>query len=252
MSDPRGRRHTRGENSSYYDDHDDYDHHEHRPKPQRHRSLGRQALDKLGDALGSLGLDKSREAHHRSHSPTRSSRRHRSPSISSPRRHHSRSRSRDRDHSRDRALERYYPPSSNDRHHNHQRRHHGSSESPDQRSRRPRGRSTNTGTGTGTGSNTHPRASSRSASRWGRGVEAAVKAGAAEAFRLRKEPGKWKGEKGGRVATAALSAGMIGAAAAAGQRHDDTGQKRLGSLGSAVGGLVVNRLVNGPRKEVRT
>jgi hypothetical protein len=51
------------------------------------------------------------------------------------------------------------------------------------------------------------------------------------------------------VATAALSAGMIGAAAATGQRHGDTGQKRLGSLTSAVGGLVVNRLVNGPRKE---
>jgi hypothetical protein len=45
---------------------------------------------------------------------------------------------------------------------------------------------------------------------------------------------------------------MIGAAAATGQRHGDTGQKRLGSLTSAVGGLVVNRLVNGPRKEVRT
>jgi hypothetical protein len=240
MSDRRGRRHTRGENSSYYDDYDDYDHYERRPKPQRHRSLGRQALDKLGDAMESLGIDKRSETHHRSHSPTHSSRRHHSPTRSS-RRHHSRNREHTggRDHSRDqdRALERYYPPSSNDhRHHHNHRRHHSSS--PDRRSRR-RSRSTAA----------HPRASSRSASRWGRGVEAAVKAGAAEAFRLRKEPGKWKGEKGGRVATAAISAGVIGAAAE--QRHEDTGHKQLGSLGSAVGGLMVNRLVNGPRKEVR-
>lgn len=86
-----------------------------------------------------------------------------------------------------------------------------------------------------------------------------MEAGAAEAFRLRKEPGPWTGAKGGRIATAALSAGVIGGATE-GRRedrydshsgHSGSGGGKLGSLGSAVGGMLVNRLVNGPRKEVR-
>lgn len=47
---------------------------------------------------------------------------------------------------------------------------------------------------------------------------------------------------------------MIGAAATSdhgGKKHDhDLGKKE--TLGSAIGGLMVNRLVNGPRKEVRS
>jgi len=69
-----------------------------------------------------------------------------------------------------------------------------------------------------------------------------------EAFRLRNEPGTWTGKKAGRVATAALSAGVIGAATEhRGEEH--AGKK--GALGAAVAGLAVNRLVNGPRREVR-
>ncbi|KAL2020303.1 hypothetical protein VTK56DRAFT_8531 [Thermocarpiscus australiensis] len=93
-------------------------------------------------------------------------------------------------------------------------------------------------------------ASPPSRSRWERGIEAAVDAAAVEAFRLRREPGPWTGPKGQRVATAAVSAGVIGAATE--KRRDEHGTGgRLGALGSAVGGLVINRLVNGPRKDVR-
>lgn len=221
MSDRRGRRHTRHDDRAYYDNDDDYDYdYEHRP---RHRSLGRQALDKISDAIGSLGLD---DSSHRSRSTSR-----RRPHNH---RHYSRSSSReyDYDRDRDRAVERYYPPSASST-----RRHHSSSPHH-ARSRRSRRDSAS-----------RPRVSSRSRSRLERGIEAAMEAGAAEAFRLRKEPGGWGGAKGGRVATAALSAGVIGAATE--KRKQESGGGKLGTLGSAVGGLVVNRLVNGPRKEVR-
>ncbi|KAK4119106.1 hypothetical protein N657DRAFT_659197 [Parathielavia appendiculata] len=206
MQEHRGRRHRRYNDGDYYDDSD----YEQRP---RRRSVARQALDKLEDALGGLGLD-SGTSHH---SPSTSSRRHYDS----------------RDHSRDRTAGRYYPPSS---HSNTHRRYHSSS--PTRRSRRSR-----------RDSPPQHRASSRSRNRWERGIEAAVEAGAAEAFRLRKEPGPWKGPKGERVATAAISAAMLGAATE--KRKQDHSGGKLGTLGSAVGGLVVNRLVNGPRKEVR-
>lgn len=226
MSDRRGRRHSR------YDDDDYYHDYEHRP---RHRSLGRQALDKLEDAMGNLGLDGSSSSHSSGHSDSRT---HHSGHSHG---HHS-SKTRPRRHSRDygrddRAVDRYYPPSSH-----HHRRYH--SASPSRHSRRSRRDST---------VRSNPRrAPSRSNSYIGRGVKAAVEAGAAEAFRLRHEPGAWTGEKGGRVATAAISAGVIGAAT---QHHrEESGHVeggKLGTLGSALGGMVVNRLVNGPRKEVR-
>ncbi|KAL2126237.1 hypothetical protein VTI74DRAFT_1371 [Chaetomium olivicolor] len=217
MSDRRGRRHSRSEDR--YDDryyYDDYGY-EHRP---RHRSLGRQALDKLGDAMESLGLE-SRKSHHHE------SRRHRS---------HSRS------HDYDRDLDRYYYPTS---HHggSSTRRYHSTSPGPSRHSRRSRREST-------TGARSSRRVPSRSRSRIERGVEAAVEAAAAEAFRLRHEPGPWKGPKGQRVATAAISAGVLGAATEKRKQTSSAGGK-LGTMGSALGGLVVNRLVNGPRKEVR-
>jgi hypothetical protein len=146
---------------------------------------------------------------------------------------HSSSRGTGRHHSRDdRAVANYYPPSS----HSH-RRHH--SASPPRRSRRPRRDS----------SSHHHRDASRSRSRWERGAKAAAEAAAVEAFRLRKEPGPWKGEKAQRIATAAVSAAVVGAAMET-RKQEGTGGK-LGTLGSAVAGLAVNRLVNGPRDEVR-
>ncbi|KAK3939369.1 hypothetical protein QBC46DRAFT_438019 [Diplogelasinospora grovesii] len=84
-----------------------------------------------------------------------------------------------------------------------------------------------------------------------RGVKAAIDAAAVEAFRLRNEPGSWTaGAKAERIATAAISAGVIGAAAAdkTAGGHD---KSKLGTIGSAIGGLVVNRVVNGPRRDVR-
>lgn len=49
------------------------------------------------------------------------------------------------------------------------------------------------------------------ATRWQMAARAALEAGGVAAFRLRKEPGKWNGEKGAKVATAALGAAAIDA-----------------------------------------
>ncbi|KAK5662531.1 hypothetical protein OQA88_8443 [Cercophora sp. LCS_1] len=200
MSDYRGR-----SRRTYYDD--DY-----YPSKPRHRSLGRQALDKLEDAMENLGLDSHRDS--RAVAPYRDHHHH----------HHRR-------------------PSSHHSHHSHHthssRRHHSASPA----------RTTHRGRHTRRDSR-HGSSKERSRSRWGRGIEAAVDAAAIEAFRLRKEPGPWTGAKGGRIATAAVSAGVIGAASD--RRKSDHGEGgRKGALGSALGGLVVNRLVHGPRKEVR-
>ncbi|KAK3306005.1 uncharacterized protein B0T15DRAFT_534027 [Chaetomium strumarium] len=196
MSDRRGRRHSRYDDG-YYE------------RAPRHRSLGRQALDKLEDAMEGLGLNDSRSNH--------------SPSSSrGTGRHHSRD---------DRAIAHYYPPSS----HNHRRYH---STSPPRRSRRPR-----------RDDSSHHRDSSRNRSRWERGAKAAAEAAAVEAFRLRKEPGPWKGEKVQRIATAAVSAAVVGAATET--RKEEGKGGKLGTLGSAMAGLAVNRLVNGSRDEVR-
>ncbi|KAK4112551.1 hypothetical protein N656DRAFT_779428 [Canariomyces notabilis] len=209
MSDHRrGRRHSRYDQGYPYYDYD-YE------RPPRHRSLGRQALDKLGDAMGSLALDDNR-THDRGH----------------------------------RSITRYRSPEGYDRHprdhyhhgHHHARRRHHSS-SPTRHSRRSRRG------GTASSSSTARPASSRSRSRLDRGLKAAVDAAAIEAIRLRNEPGRWSGAKGGRVATAAISAGVIGTAAE--KRKQDTGKGTVGTLGSAVGGLVVNRLLNGPRDQLR-
>ncbi len=73
-------------------------------------------------------------------------------------------------------------------------------------------------------------------------AQAALVAGAVEALRSRKEPGSWKGDKGRRVATAALSAGGIDGL------HGEPGRKDKRHLAEAVlGGLVATRVANGPR-----
>ncbi|KAF4549563.1 Hypothetical protein D9617_21g097840 [Elsinoe fawcettii] len=79
--------------------------------------------------------------------------------------------------------------------------------------------------------------------KWAQAAQAALVAGAVEAFRSRKEPGPWTGEKGRRIATAALGAGGID-----GLVDRDPDQKSKRHLAEAViGGLGANRLVNGPR-----
>ncbi|KAH6974759.1 hypothetical protein EDB80DRAFT_741512 [Ilyonectria destructans] len=78
-------------------------------------------------------------------------------------------------------------------------------------------------------------------------TNAAIDAAAVEAFRLRKEPGEWTGAKGARVATAAVGAAVVDAML---DGHPDQHSKRT-LAESTLGGLVVNRLVNGPRHDLR-
>ncbi|KFY43436.1 hypothetical protein V494_01984 [Pseudogymnoascus sp. VKM F-4513 (FW-928)] len=77
-------------------------------------------------------------------------------------------------------------------------------------------------------------------------AKAALLAGAAEAFRVRNEPGGWNGAKGKRILTAAIGAGGVGAAAA-GDNPEHNSKRHL--LEAVVGGLAGNRLLNGGRSE---
>ncbi len=74
-------------------------------------------------------------------------------------------------------------------------------------------------------------------------VQAALTAGAVEAFRARKEPGGWGGEKGKRVLTAAIGAGGIDGLV----DRDPNKKSTLHTVEAVIGGLAGNRLVNGPR-----
>lgn len=76
-------------------------------------------------------------------------------------------------------------------------------------------------------------------------VKAALTAGAAEAYRARKEPGGWTGEKGKRIITAALASG--GADSAIDRHSDSNKHSKRHVIESALAGLATNRAVNGPR-----
>ncbi|KAI0025460.1 hypothetical protein F4780DRAFT_332867 [Xylariomycetidae sp. FL0641] len=75
-------------------------------------------------------------------------------------------------------------------------------------------------------------------------AKASLVAGAAEAFRVAKEPGGWQGEKLKRVATAAAGAATIDAAT---NSHGDSKRHLVEAV---VGGLVGNRVLNGPRRDI--
>ncbi|KAI4164086.1 MAG: hypothetical protein LQ342_002322 [Letrouitia transgressa] len=81
-------------------------------------------------------------------------------------------------------------------------------------------------------------------------VKAALTAGAVEAFRSRKEPGGWGGDKGKRVLTAAIGAGGVNSALTS-NRDPDKKSGRHG-IESIIGGLATNRLVNGERSRSRS
>ncbi|TQS37172.1 hypothetical protein Golomagni_02362 [Golovinomyces magnicellulatus] len=85
------------------------------------------------------------------------------------------------------------------------------------------------------------RRSSDNASQLQKLAKTALLAGATEAFRVRKDPGNWTGEKGRRVLTAAISASTIDAVA------DGHGKSHI--LESILGGLASNRVINGSRYE---
>ncbi|RYC62508.1 hypothetical protein CHU98_g3692 [Xylaria longipes] len=81
-------------------------------------------------------------------------------------------------------------------------------------------------------------------SRMQKAAKASLIAGAAEAFRVAKEPGGWKGEKMKRVITAAAGAATIDAA------HDPSKDSKRHLVESVIGGLVGNRMLNGSRKDI--
>ncbi|KAF2018848.1 hypothetical protein BU24DRAFT_106273 [Aaosphaeria arxii CBS 175.79] len=83
--------------------------------------------------------------------------------------------------------------------------------------------------------------------KWEQAAKAAIVAGAVEAFRSRKTPGPWTGEKGQRIATAALGAAGIDSFI---DKDPDKHSKRHVAE-SALGGLVANRLANGSRSRSR-
>ena len=75
-------------------------------------------------------------------------------------------------------------------------------------------------------------------------AKAAVLAGAAEAFRSRKEPGGWGGDKGKRVLTAAIGAGGIDGLVSGNDPDKKSGRHTAEAV---IGGLIGNRMLNGKR-----
>lgn len=81
----------------------------------------------------------------------------------------------------------------------------------------------------------------------GQAAQAAFTAAALEAWKARKAPGGWTGEKGRRILTAAASAGGID-----GLQDRSPKDHGIGNvLSSAIGGLATNRLANGPVSKPR-
>lgn len=77
--------------------------------------------------------------------------------------------------------------------------------------------------------------------KWAQAAQAALVAGAIEAFKSRKEAGPWTGEKGQRIATAALSAGGIDGLLG----RDPNDKTKLDLAGAVLGGLATTRLAKG-------
>lgn len=70
--------------------------------------------------------------------------------------------------------------------------------------------------------------------RWQKAAQAALQAGSVAAFQLRSQPGAWKGEKGAKVATAALGAAAFDAFLK--NRNDDNGKEKDHDNDSRSGG----------------
>lgn len=75
-------------------------------------------------------------------------------------------------------------------------------------------------------------------------IKAGLSAAAVEAFRQRSRPGDWVGEKGVRVATAAISAAVINAGVDKNPNHGAMGN----ILKSTIGGLVFDKIANGGKR----
>jgi hypothetical protein len=87
----------------------------------------------------------------------------------------------------------------------------------------------------------------RKSEKWEQAAKAALVAGAVEAFRSRKVQGPWTGEKGQRIATAALGAAGIDGLI---DRDPEKHEKRH-VIESALGGIAASRLANGSRSASR-
>lgn len=87
----------------------------------------------------------------------------------------------------------------------------------------------------------------RKGEKWEQAAKAALVAGAVEAFRSRKVQGPWTGEKGQRIATAALgAAGIDGLIDRDPKKHE-----KRHVIESALGGIATSRLANGSRSRSR-
>ncbi|PYH90652.1 hypothetical protein BO71DRAFT_412442 [Aspergillus ellipticus CBS 707.79] len=88
----------------------------------------------------------------------------------------------------------------------------------------------------------------KSEQRIAQAVRAALAAGAVEAFRVRKDPGEWTGEKGKRILTAAITAGGTDGLV---DRNPDKHSKRH-IIESTLAGLAANHFINGSRSRSRS
>lgn len=88
---------------------------------------------------------------------------------------------------------------------------------------------------------------SKSEEKMQQAIRAAITAGAIEAFRVRNEPGEWKGEKGKRILTAAITAGGADGLV----DKDPRKHEKRHIIESTLAGLATNHFVNGPRSRSR-
>jgi hypothetical protein len=93
------------------------------------------------------------------------------------------------------------------------------------------------------------RSKSRGKEQISQAIKAALLAGAGEAFRARKEPGGWGGDKGKRVLTAAIAAGGVDGILT--HKKDPEKHSTRDVIGSALAGLAANRVINGARSKSR-
>ncbi|KAJ9148785.1 hypothetical protein NKR19_g5913 [Coniochaeta hoffmannii] len=217
---------------------DDYPREDRRPRPRR-KSTARDFIDRVSRSIGRLGVNRSpsrtrRDTREEDHSPSPS------PPPDSSRR-------RPAPYTRHRSADSYYPPSSSSARRRPRHHRHGSSYSASPPRTRDRDRDRGS-----TSSRSRRRDRSPSSvmenGRFKHAAQSALDAAVVEVMRVRKEPGSWTGGKGARVATAALGAAAVDAFVGRGnpQKH---GTRK--TVESTIGGLLLNRMVNGGRKELR-
>ncbi|KAL7625823.1 hypothetical protein AAE478_005046 [Parahypoxylon ruwenzoriense] len=235
-----------------------------RPGVKRSKSFGERGLKFLSEAAAlyaatqagkdDRGRSQSRDRPHRSShhdsepkhshhrrsptpSPSPSRRRSRAYSDDPPRRHrrHRSSQSDDSDYDHDRG-----------RRHRHSRAN-SYRPSPSRSPSRHRGRHTKSASSSfrSTRQEGPSRAPDKEvADRWQAAARAALEAGGLAAFRLRKEPGSWTGEKGAKVATAALGAAAIDAFMDKDPRRVKSGGVK-GFAENAISGLIASKIIGG-------